>query len=384
VLPVNPSERTRTFATVSEGTDAFAAETASGNHAPVDVLELRERLLVIERRIDDCEARNQRLVEVIEAVSGVAELIGPLFKAVRPVLEPQRPPPEMPAWSLSAHVPPQDAGRALAPEPQDAPERLARAQARLRETLFADTETDPAQAGTHVGVASAAAPPVDSGWHPPPQTRNSWLRRAFKRMVREDPSAAGRLLLALRRAEGLAQLPPLAEVPWPPATAARLLVVGRVRRRIGWERAGLACEPKALSRLASLVRLRASPRQLCAAGVRLDAYLALSLIAVSIEPAWTAGYGFALEHRDAEDAPHGADDTGVEPTGGATYLTVSQGRRPSVATEPPPGPIAATIRCPGPALLTVLAGEPPAEVSIIGDRAPLESIQRWFARATSR
>jgi hypothetical protein len=138
-------------------------------------------------------------------------------------------------------------------------------------------------------------------------------------MVAHDPEAAGRLLLALRPAHRLARIEPVGQLPGPPATVARVVVRGRLGRRLGWEMAQLECELTAVSALAKLVRLHASPARLHAAGVRLDPPVALALVGLAIDPRWTLGHRFTLAHREVSD----------------TLLEVRNGARPKVTTDQP-------------------------------------------------
>lgn len=324
---------------------------------PVDMVELESRLGAIERRLAEFEAREQRLLELIAAVNRLADAVGPLVKGTHPVQDADR---GTPAWPRIGTGPP-----ASGPV---APERIALAHARLRETLFAGTAGQP-HAG-HPSEPEAASEPESD--RPPatvvPPNRKSWILRALKAMVKHEPRASGRLVQALLPAHGLAQLPPVGGLPGPPDALARVLVAGPVRRRIRWEQERLECPPRAVSKLVPLVRLHASPSQLRAAGVDLDPSLAFNLVAFSIERAWTAGHRFAIAHRGP---------------GAVTYFTVLDRIWPAVGTAPPPAPVATTICCLDEALFPVLYGEPPPGVTVLGAVAPLEFVQRWFARATS-
>jgi hypothetical protein len=326
---------------------------------PVDMVELESRLAAIERRLAHYEAREQRLLELIAAVHRLTEVVGPLVRGT-PSPAPEAAERPKPAWPRIGTDPP-------TPGPV-APERIALAHARLRHTLFAETAAEP-EAGPAGGPESAPAvePGVAPGAVPPP-SRKSWVLRALKPMVKRDPKSAGGLLRALLPAHGLAQLPPIGELPGPPQSLARVLVTGRVRRRIRWEKERLQCTPKAVSELLPLVRLRASPAQLRAAGVGLDPELAFSLVAFSIERRWTAGHRFAIAHRGPD---------------AVTYFTVLDRTWPVVGTESPGAPVATTICCLDETLFPVLCGELPPGVAVLGAVAPLELVQRWFARATS-
>ena len=131
--------------------------------------------------------------------------------------------------------------------------------------------------------------------------------------------------------------------------------------------AQLACDLGTVSELAKLVRMRASPAHLRAAGVRLAPPLALALVALTIDPHWTLGHRFTLAHLDA----------------GSAYLEVLNGARPSVSTERPPGAVATTVRCSADALLALLAGESGVVATVEGAHRPLELVQGWFADATT-
>src|SRR5205085_1388877 len=134
---------------------------------------------------------------------------------------PLSPPPRVPSVGDSS------ASRSGAVEPG----RLAAAQARLREAAEAPPAAQPppdAQAGAPLAPAL-------------PPGRRSWLLRALRRMVVQNPDAAGRLLVALLPANGLAHIEPIPQLPGPSATVARVVVKGRLRRRLGWEVAQFPC-----------------------------------------------------------------------------------------------------------------------------------------------
>jgi hypothetical protein len=186
-------------------------------------------------------------------------------------------------------------------------------------------------------------------------------------MAARDPDSAGRLLVALLPANRLAQIEPVPRLPGPPSTVARVVVKGRLRRRVGWEVAQLACDLTTVSELAKLVRLRASPTQLHDAGVRLDPPVVLALVANAIDPWWTLGHHFTLAHIDAS----------------AAYLEVRGGRRPAVRNEASAGSAQTTVRCSANTLLPLFAGEPGIAATVEGEPRPLELVQGWFQDATS-
>ena len=154
---------------------------------------------------------------------------------------------------------------------------------------------------------------------------------------------------------------PLAEVDFELvgdlASIARLLAAGPVARRLGrlLFRHRLARVRGDRDRLGALERLIDAPLtlgQLHAAGVRLDSVLAMTVAALMIEPAWTAGERFTIAHREpGAQAPD-------------AYLHIRDGRVPLVAEEPPQGPVATTIVCPADDLIVVLAGDQVASVAI--------------------
>ncbi len=89
----------RSFAAVSERSDAPATREAPVIQVPVDLVDFESRLAALERRLAGYEAHDQRLLEVIEAVLKLTEAVGPLVKSAR---EPPAAPPgrRKPAWPL--------------------------------------------------------------------------------------------------------------------------------------------------------------------------------------------------------------------------------------------------------------------------------------------
>jgi hypothetical protein len=409
----DPSGAGLTVAAVSEPSEARGA-AANVVRVPVDLVEFEARLLALERRAREQEARDEVLVAVAKALRRLTEALGPLLEVVGPLVESQ---------AESPHAPPAEMSRKpLAPQPALTPaaqgravepERLAAAQARLLAMAAEAAQPSPvaaaaqsSAAAAHATQSSPTAPapagqspsgvpapagqspsgaPAPAGQSPsaapalaeqprpvpaaplPAPGRRSWLLRALRRMAASDPDSAGRLLVALLPANHLAQIGPVPRLPGPPPTVARVVVKGRLRRRLGWELAQLACELTTVSALARLVRLRASPTQLQAAGVRLDSPLTLALVANTIDPRWTLGHRFTLAHLDAS----------------ATYLEVRNGSRPAVRQETAPGCAQTTVRCSADVLLPLLAGEPGVVATVEGESRPLELVQGWFADATS-
>lgn len=332
---------------MSEPAQAHQVAEAPLVQIPVDLVEFEARLLALERRLSEQEARDQMLLGLAEAVRHLTQTLGPLLESIRPMVG-------IDLYSADARSP--------GPPQAVRPERLAMAQARMREIATHPaviTELSPASAPSSHALQPPLAPPF------PPPGRHSWLLRALRRMVGQDPPAAGRLVAALLPAHRLAEVERVAALPGPPETVARILVRGRLRRRLGWERAQLGCDFRTVCALAKLVRLQVPPRHLHAAGVLLDPALALSLVALAIDPRWTAGHSFAIAHFDAS----------------STYLEVRDGALPSVTAERPAVPVTTTVRCPRAILLPLLAGEDEAGVTVDGERRQLEFVQQWFSRA---
>jgi hypothetical protein len=158
------------------------------------------------------------------------------------------------------------------------------------------------------------------------------------------------------------------------ASIARLLAAGPVARRIGrllfrHRLARVRGDRDRLGALESLIDAPLTLGRLHAAGVRLDPLLAMTVAALMIEPAWTAGERFTIAHREP-GAP--APDA---------YLHIRDGRAPLAAEEPPRGPVATTIECRPDDLIVALAGEHVASVAISGDERPVALIRQWLDRA---
>ncbi len=287
------------------------------------------------------------------------------------------------------------------------PERLTDALTRLRSTVAPQTPP----AGDDDADPTAADPTAGS---PPPVRRvdptEGRLEPAFRRLVRHDPDAAGRLLLELLPLAPLVHPRPAAydlvlgrrtgntcpcvcvtvfggaatirvrRAPRPvdqvdfqavgePVRIARLLVAGWLRRRF---RLGVARVRGRREQLAALSALLHAPLNLTALhreGARLDSATTFALVAAMIDPAWTAGQQFTLAHEESH--------------AGTTYVSVSGGRRIQVAPTAPTRPITTTLRCRADLLPAVLCGEPVSGLTVTGDPAPLAWLRRWINRAQS-
>jgi hypothetical protein len=368
VAPTRPSAirpaRVLPSRLVSEPLEARGAAAANVVQIPVDLVEFETRLLALERRAREQEARDELLVDVAKALRRLTAALGPLLEVVGPLVESRQALPHTPHASMSRRpLSPSPPGPSVAAEPSTEglavePERLAAARARLREA---------ATKAAQPPLAAVTQPPTATLAPPPAPGRRSWLLRALRRMAARDPDSAGQILVALLPAHDLAQIGPVPRLPGPPATVARVVVKGRLRRRLGWELAQLPCELTAVSALAKLVRLRVPLAQLHAAGLRLDPPVALALVANAIDPRWTLGHRFTLAHVD----------------GSAAYLDVRNDRRPTVRHGAPAGSVQTTVRCSADALLPLLAGGRDVPVTVEGERRPLALVQGWFQDATS-
>jgi hypothetical protein len=125
----------------------------------------------------------------------------------------------------------------------------------------------------------------------------------------------------------------------------------------------------AAAALRLLVHSPLTLRRLHALGMRLDAGLALAVCARMLDPEWTTGEHFTIAHQ-----PPGAPAP-------AYYLRVSDGGPPAILERAPADDAAATIVCPGEALLPALAGARGEGVFVRGDRRPLGLLAGWLERA---
>lgn len=234
-----------------------------------------------------------------------------------------------------------------------------------------------------------------------------WLAHVFRALTARDASAAGRLLIALLPAQQIVDPRPVAydlvlgketcvrvtsgapaalvelteearplgdvdfRVSGDPAAIARLLAAGRVRRLLG---RGVARVRGNRERLVTLERLIAFPltlSELAAAGVSVEPELALTLVSLMIDPAWTAGERFTVAHRIPEASRAGA------------YLHVRGGRPPAASGATPQTAADTTIVCGQAALLPALEGSGAPEVVVEGKARPISLLRRWVQRAQS-
>ncbi len=370
-----------------------------------ELADARRDLEEIRRELEEQRRRNVRAYEAIEYVRRELEQI-----RATPVPAPAQAAPAIPAEAAPAT--PSPSPPTLTPGPIQA-DQLSAALSRLRQTTPPAPE-EPVTGGPASLEPEAPeapqAPEAPEAPEPPERPAKPWLGKAFRTLAARDPSQGGRLLLALLPAQRVADPQPVAydlvlgdlacarvtvsstgaqidlgDAPRPPAevdfqlvgdlaSIARLLAAGPVARRIGrllfrHRLARVRGDRDRLGALESLIDAPLTLGRLHAAGVRLDPLLAMSVAALMIEPAWTAGERFTIAHREP-----GA------PTP-AAYLHIRDGRAPLAAEERPHGPVATTIECRPDDLIVVLAGEHVASVAISGDDRPVALIRQWLDRA---
>ncbi len=242
----------------------------------------------------------------------------------------------------------------------------------------------------------------------PPKAPNGppapWLPEALRRLTREEPATAGRIVAGIVAAQGLVtqralsydlvlagrgcvtvdvgargtrvgrrvETRPRSEVDVrvsaDEAGLARLLYG---RRRVLRRRARVQGSRRSLRELRKLAQEPLALRDLGSAGAQLDPALALRLAAFAIDPADTAGSRFTLAHAPLAGGPADA------------WLRVQDGAPLSVVTTRPGEPSALTVRCTRGALLPLLADvvPPPGEAAAVdGDAELLGLLRGWIAR----
>jgi len=306
---------------------------------------------------------------------------------------------EQRARSEHAHQAIEDLRRALVDPPADPapapptpdpagpvePERLSEAFSRLRETTVPDSPLAEVQGAEPSGRA--------------------WLTPVFLALARRDAASAGRLLLDLLPAQRAAYPHSVAydlglgkesgfvqvtvrdgapeitytdaarpsgtvdfEVVGNPASIARLLTARRLRRRFGRRVARIRGDRDAFAALRALVGTPLSLRQLHAAGVRMAPPMALSVVSLMIDPAWTAGERFTIAHADGDVT---------------ACIRVHDGRALTVVSVTSAEPATTTIVCPADSLLLVLGGGWADQFEVRGDERPLGLLLDWVQRAQS-
>jgi hypothetical protein len=351
----------------------------------------REARLEAQRRAEalarELGTREQRTEEAHTAIAELRQALASLRVQPTPP-----PPPAGPEQSTRAQP---AAGEACG---NVEPERLNDARQRLRAAI--------APRGPEAGEPRAAAVPAGGRIPGDERTERAWLAPIWSSLARVDPATAGRILIELLPAQseaypqrlaydlvfgegrGCAQVtagdgPPVirhADGPRPreevdfqvlgsPAAIARLLTAGAFRRRFGRGVARVHGRRDRLEALRSLPAVKLDLRGLHRIGVRLEPELALRLVALMIEPSWTARERFAVAYA-VEGAP-------------TRYLLVRDGAPVEVTADAPAGRIATTIGGPGDAAALVLSGERTDEVAITGEDWPLALLRKWIKRAQS-
>ena len=268
-------------------------------------------------------------------------------------------------------------------------ERFTEALSRLRQSA-------PAREGESVSSPAVAIPTAAA----------AWLPRALRRLAAQDPAGAGGAIVAMLRAQHLA-VPGtvaydlnLAEVGWvgvtaqeggrtrvetlpgPRPVAERAFVLEGDLESLA--RSTFASRPRLLfmrgvarvdghrrppAPIVALTRAPLSIESLRAAGVVFPPALALRLLSLAIEPAWTVGERFSVGYRSGDSDAPGA------------RLEIRDGRPPLLVPEHTLWPATATVHCEPAALPAVLAGDIASAVEVGGDHAVLPVLARWIARA---
>ncbi|HEY2260160.1 MAG TPA: hypothetical protein VGH45_10630 [Solirubrobacteraceae bacterium] len=285
------------------------------------------------------------------------------------------------------------------------PERLNDARQRLRAAI----SPQPVVLGEGMPPATATATATTAAAAEVPEaerTSRSWLAPIWHRLAETESDLAGRLLVELLPAQREAYSEPVAydlvfgggrgcaqvtardgaavirhaQSPRPrqevdfqligdPGAIARWLIAGPLRRRLGRGVARVRGRRERLIALRSLIDVRLDFRGLHRIGVRFEPDLALRLIALMIDPAWTGHERFAVAYRPSE--------------GPTRYLLIRDGAPAQVSTEAPASGVAATISGPGDLAALALAGERPDSVTVSGQEWPLALLRKWIKRAQS-
>jgi hypothetical protein len=235
-----------------------------------------------------------------------------------------------------------------------------------------------------------------------------WLPRGLRDMALHDPEACGRLMLQLLPAHGLVESRnmrydlvieevgclavmlragqvsiaeqleprPMSEVEFRLTAAladfGAVLAGGRVRRLGMGARVTVAPHRRWLESLRALAQTPLSLQELHDAGVRLDPTLAYRVLALSIEPQWTARRRFTMLH-EVEGAP------------AHSCCVYVDGERPVSIVSPPPRQSRASVRvrCPRNLFVPLLTGEltrGDEQRLVDGDVDSFTALQDWLAR----
>jgi hypothetical protein len=335
-----------------------------------------ERIVALERELEDQKARMRRVYKGIEAMRLQLE-------AVR--LERER---ELQSASPGVAVEPDRLGAAL--------ERL-RAEAPVSEE---QPHPEPEPEPERDDLQEAAE-------REPRKGRKPWLGQVFRSLAEEDAAAAGALAVELLPAlrlvvpheqkfdlvlDELGRMrvsvhadrvetaltdrsseddSPAFVITGDLAELARLLTARRFRRRVGRRRAKVRGNRKGVAALQELVGSSVQLGELHAVGVSLDPWLTFRVVSLMVKPAWTRGERFTMAYREPRA------------TVPSVLLRVLDGRRPVAARTAPLSAADATVVCEREALIPVLDGERIADLKVEGDRGLLELVQDWVKLAQS-
>lgn len=343
--------------------------------------ELREQVAALQRAVDARREAEERIEAALRRVR--AELESAQEVEARSALGPPHPVTPVTAPLQAPAV--GSVGLAI-----DA-ERLNAARERLR-----------AENGEQLEAARPAQPAPPAG---PP---SAWLPNALRRLARDDPRTAGRMLAGLLPAQGLvarrelrydlvlagrgciavdlgeggARLRPREQprarrevdlrIATDDAGFARLLLGRRsfVRRR-----ARVRGSHRRLRELRRMAQEPLALRDLARAGTTLDPVLTLMLTALAIDPLDTCGHRFTVAHAPLAG---GAPDA---------WLQIQDGSALAVLGDEPAEAPQVTIRSTRGGLLPALAGvePPPGDAAAIdGDAGTLALLRSWIARTEAR
>ncbi len=277
---------------------------------------------------------------------------------------------------------------------------LSRARSEVEAELatLAATATDPPEQAPQV------AP--DTAPEPEPGHERPWLTIGLERLVTENATAAARLALEVLPGQALSSRSVsydlhVGTLGWHEVTLGpgEGRVIGRHRARDGDEAAfALGATPAALVSLVteggsrrlrrrgvrvsgtmrrgralrSLAAVPLDPGALADAGIWIDPLLFHRALALSIEPDWTRGHEFCLEH------------TVEERRGGRCFITVSDGEPVGVRNRPPAGGATTTVRTSHRAFQHALGGGAGKPVVGEGDIGALALLVGWARRGAPR
>jgi hypothetical protein len=290
-------------------------------------------------------------------------------------------------------------------------DRLSDALTRLRQTVPAPEDVPGGDDAPPPPGAELPGPPAVPGGEV--AEADSSLERLlhrrslevpFRRLLRTDPAAAGRLLiellplqpsvhpravtydLVLGEGGGCVCVtsphgdPPIEVRAHPrpreevdlriigdPARIARRLTAGRLRRVFGIGLARCRGRREALAALQALIATPLDLTELEPGGVHLEPASVFGLVAAMIDPPWTRGERFVLAH----------EQDGLI----TAYLTVADGHPPRATQAAPAERVATTLTGPGDQLLRLFAGRSAPGLAVRGDEGPLLAVRRWLRQA---